>query len=83
MLYTADAFPGRIYKLTLDGKVLGMLGKAGKELKAFGWIHAMACPDEKRYRRRDHQLARPEAAAAPAKDGEQVGSVSLFRRARG
>ena len=45
-LYTADAFPGRIYKLTLDGKLVGMLGHAGKELKAFGWIHAMACPDE-------------------------------------
>jgi sugar lactone lactonase YvrE len=46
VLYTADAFPGRIYKLSLDGKLLGMLGKAGKELKAFGWIHAMACPSE-------------------------------------
>ncbi len=45
-LYTADAFPGRIYKLTLDGKLVGMLGHAGKEMKAFGWIHAMACPDE-------------------------------------
>jgi hypothetical protein len=46
VLYTADAFPGRIYKLSLDGKLLGMLGKAGKEVKAFGWIHAMACPSE-------------------------------------
>jgi NHL repeat-containing protein len=45
-LYTADAFPGRIYKLTLDGKVVGMLGKAGRQLKQFGWIHGMACPDE-------------------------------------
>src|SRR5271156_4132775 len=25
-LYSADAFPGRIYKLSLDGKVLGVLG---------------------------------------------------------
>jgi len=46
VLYTADAFPGRIYKLSLDGKLLGMLGKAGKEMKAFGWIHALACPSE-------------------------------------
>jgi hypothetical protein len=46
VLYTADAFPGRIYKLSLDGKLLGMLGKAGKEPKAFGWIHAMAFPSE-------------------------------------
>lgn len=45
-LYTADAYPGRIYKLTLEGKVVGMLGKAGKQPKEFGWIHGMACPSE-------------------------------------
>jgi len=27
--------------------VLGMLGQSGKQLKQFGWIHAMACPSEK------------------------------------
>ena len=46
VLYSADAFPGRIYKLTLDGKVLGVLGRSGKQLKQFGWIHEMACPSE-------------------------------------
>jgi hypothetical protein len=46
VLYSADAFPGRIYKLSLDGKVLGVLGKAGKQPKQFGWIHEMACPSE-------------------------------------
>jgi hypothetical protein len=46
VLYSADAWPGRIYKLSLDGKVLGVLGKSGKQLKQFGWIHAMACPSE-------------------------------------
>ena len=45
-LYVADAFPGRIYKLTLDGKVLGWLGSTGKVLKKFGWIHELACPAE-------------------------------------
>jgi len=45
-LYSADAVPGRIYKLTLDGKVVGVLGEAGKEIKQFGWIHEMACPSE-------------------------------------
>jgi NHL repeat len=45
-LYSADAYPGRIYKLTLDGKVLGMLGESGKQLKQFGWIHEIACPSE-------------------------------------
>ena len=46
VLFSADAFPGRIYKLSLDGKVLGMLGESGKQLKQFGWIHEMACPSE-------------------------------------
>jgi hypothetical protein len=46
ILYASDAFPGRIYKMTLDGKVLGVLGTAGKQLKQFGWIHEIACPSE-------------------------------------
>ncbi len=45
-LYSADAVPGRIYKLTLDGKVVGVLGEAGKQVKQFGWIHEIACPSE-------------------------------------
>jgi DNA-binding beta-propeller fold protein YncE len=45
-LYVSDAFPGRIYKLSLDGKVLGWLGGSGRQLKKFGWIHAIACPSE-------------------------------------
>jgi hypothetical protein len=45
-LYVSDAYPGRIYKLSLDGKILGVLGKAGKQPKQFGWIHEMACPSE-------------------------------------
>jgi DNA-binding beta-propeller fold protein YncE len=45
-LYAADAFPGRIYKLDLQGNVLGMLGRAGRQLKQFGWIHEIACPSE-------------------------------------
>jgi hypothetical protein len=45
-LYSSDAYPGRIYKLSLDGKVLGYLGSAGKQLKQFGWIHEMACPSD-------------------------------------
>jgi streptogramin lyase len=46
VLYASDAFPGRIYKMTLDGKVIGTLGTAGKQLKQFGWIHEIACPSE-------------------------------------
>ncbi len=46
VIYTSDAFPGRIYKLSLDGRVLGVLGEAGKQPKQFGWIHEIACPSE-------------------------------------
>ncbi len=46
VLYSSDSWPGRIYKLSLDGKVLGMLGQSGKQLKQFGWIHELACPSE-------------------------------------
>lgn len=46
VLYSSDAYPGRIYKLSLDGKVLGVLGQSGKQLKQFGWIHEIACPSE-------------------------------------
>jgi DNA-binding beta-propeller fold protein YncE len=46
VLYTSDAYPGRIYKLSLEGKVLGVLGESGKQLKQFGWIHEIACPSE-------------------------------------
>lgn len=45
-LYSSDGFPGRIYKLTLGGKVLGMLGRTGRQLKQFGWVHQIACPSE-------------------------------------
>ena len=44
VMFVADAWPGRIYKLSLDGKVLGWLGGAGKQLKQFGWTHEIACP---------------------------------------
>ena len=45
-LYTSDEEPGRIYKLSLDGKILGMLGESGHEAGQFNWIHAIACVSE-------------------------------------
>ncbi|HKU24332.1 MAG TPA: peptidyl-alpha-hydroxyglycine alpha-amidating lyase family protein [Candidatus Sulfotelmatobacter sp.] len=46
VLFSSDAYPGRIYKLTLDGRILGVFGESGKQLKQFGWIHEIACPSE-------------------------------------
>src|SRR5262249_36132075 len=45
-LFSSDAYPGRVYKLTLDGKVVGVLGRSGRQPKQFGWIHEIACPSE-------------------------------------
>jgi DNA-binding beta-propeller fold protein YncE len=46
VLYSSDSRPGRIYKMDLNGNILGVFGKAGKRPGQFGWIHQMACPDE-------------------------------------
>jgi streptogramin lyase len=46
VLFVGDLYPSRVYKVSLDGKVLGVYGKAGKNLGEFGWIHAIACPSE-------------------------------------
>ncbi|HYR41552.1 MAG TPA: peptidyl-alpha-hydroxyglycine alpha-amidating lyase family protein [Terriglobia bacterium] len=51
-LYTSNSNPstsmdnGEIYKMSLDGKVLGKFGTAGKLLKEFGTIHEMDCRSE-------------------------------------
>lgn len=45
-LYASDGFPGRIYKLSLEGKVVGYFGRSGRQPKQFGWVHEMACPSE-------------------------------------
>jgi hypothetical protein len=46
VMFVADLYPGRIYKLSLDGKILGMLGKNGRQLGEFGGMHQLACPSE-------------------------------------
>ena len=46
VLYTSDSTNGRIYKLDLDGKILGAFGKPGKQPGQFGWVHEISCPSE-------------------------------------
>jgi sugar lactone lactonase YvrE len=41
-----STFPGRLFKLTLDGKVLGVIGRSGRQLKQFSGVHQIACPSE-------------------------------------
>jgi hypothetical protein len=45
-LYTSDQEPGRLYKLSLDGTVVGMLGESGRGPKQFNWVHGLACPSD-------------------------------------
>ncbi len=44
VMFTQDMFPGRIYKMSLDGTVLGYLGRDGQAIGQFAWIHGLACP---------------------------------------
>src|SRR5438034_768727 len=41
VLYTSDAFPGRIYRLSLDGKVLGVLGKSDRKSTRLNSSHTV------------------------------------------
>lgn len=41
-----STFPGRIFKVALDGKVLGVIGRSGRRLKEFSGAHALECPSE-------------------------------------
>ena len=51
-LYASNSNPstsmdnGEIYKMSLDGKILGKFGTAGKLLKEFGSVHEMDCRSE-------------------------------------
>ena len=46
VLFVGDLYPSRIYKVSLEGKLLGVYGGPGRNLGEFGWIHAIACPSE-------------------------------------
>ena len=45
-LFASDQMPGRIYKMTLDGKILGWLGESGRQQGQFNWLHGISCRDE-------------------------------------
>jgi hypothetical protein len=51
-LFTSNSNPsttmdnGEIYKMTLDGKIVGKFGTAGKLMKEFGTVHQMDCRSE-------------------------------------
>jgi streptogramin lyase len=55
MFVGESTFPGRIFKVSLDGKVLGVIGRSGRQLKQFSGAHALACPS-------DHELYAAETS---------------------
>jgi hypothetical protein len=38
---------GRVYKMDLNGKILGAFGRSGRMPGTIDSIHQLACPDEK------------------------------------
>jgi streptogramin lyase len=47
MFVGESTYPGRLFKVSLDGKVLGVLGRSGRQLKQFSGVHQLACPSER------------------------------------
>ena len=45
-LYVVDSEPTRLYKMTLDGKILAMVSSSGRRDFQMNWPHALACPSE-------------------------------------
>jgi 6-bladed beta-propeller protein len=46
MFLGESTWPGRVFKLTLDGRVIGVIGKSGRNVKQFSGAHALACPSD-------------------------------------
>ena len=41
-----STYPGRLFKVSLEGKVLGVIGSSGRQLGQFSGVHQLACPSE-------------------------------------
>jgi sugar lactone lactonase YvrE len=46
VMFVGDLYPGRIYKIDLNGKVLGYFSHLGKQPGETGGLHGLACPTE-------------------------------------
>jgi len=45
-IYVNSMVPGKVYKFTLEGKLVGQFGASGHRPGQFGWIHGLACVSE-------------------------------------
>ncbi len=41
-----STYPGRLFKVSLDGEVLGVIGRSGRQLRQLSGVHQLACPSE-------------------------------------
>ena len=41
-----STYPARIFKVSLEGQVLGVIGRSGRNVGQFSGAHALACPSE-------------------------------------
>jgi len=46
MFVGESTYPGRIFKVSLEGTVLGVIGRSGRLLGQFSGAHGLACPSE-------------------------------------
>ena len=46
VLFVGDLYPSRIYKVSLEGKLLGWFGTTGKRVGQFFWVHEMHCSSD-------------------------------------
>jgi len=47
MFVGESTYPGRLFKVSLAGEVLGVIGRSGRNLKQFSGAHQLACPSER------------------------------------
>jgi sugar lactone lactonase YvrE len=47
-LFVADAFPGQIYQMRLDGAIIETIGRSGRKAGEFGWVHGLSCDVDQR-----------------------------------
>ena len=80
------AVTGEIYKMELDGTILGKFGKPGKQLGEFGTVHEIDCRNENELLvSRDHSLAGAENQPASRRSrngGRHENPRLALRRAR-
>ncbi len=73
-LWVADNEPGRIYKMTLDGKIEGWFGSSGRQVGQYNWIHGLDCSQQDTLYVADMNNWRVQKISVPAQSGRTQSS---------